>query len=286
MKRGDFMEMLQLKYFVESAKNENFSLTAKNNFVPTSSVSISIKRLEKELGCALFERKANKIKLNYNGEIFYTHINSALNLIESGKEKISCGNKKLPKEIKLLVKTERSLVNEKILAFKKENPYVALRLTHSFFEEDYDNYDIIIDEFSKKYINYNRKPIIREKLKIATSVLNPLSKKKLLLSDLKHSNFITMSNGSSLYRITKEECIKKGFNPKIVIESDDPFYIRKYIQENFGIAFYPEKSWQDGMSDGICFLDVLDLDVSRTTYAYLNENIKTPKSAKRLFEFF
>ncbi len=37
------MELLQLKYFVESAETENFSITAKKNFVPTSSVSISIK---------------------------------------------------------------------------------------------------------------------------------------------------------------------------------------------------------------------------------------------------
>ena len=38
------MDLLQLKYFLESAKNENFTKTAKNNVVPTSSVSAAIKR--------------------------------------------------------------------------------------------------------------------------------------------------------------------------------------------------------------------------------------------------
>ena len=47
------MELLQLKYFYESAKNENFSKTAEMFMVPTSSVSASIKRLEKEFAPAV-----------------------------------------------------------------------------------------------------------------------------------------------------------------------------------------------------------------------------------------
>ena len=64
------MEFLQLKYFYESAKNQSFAKTAEKHMVPTTSVSASVKRLEKELGCPLFDRYANKIKLNREGERF------------------------------------------------------------------------------------------------------------------------------------------------------------------------------------------------------------------------
>ena len=43
------MELLQLKYFCDSAKTQNFSKTAENFTVPPSNISQSIKRLEKEL---------------------------------------------------------------------------------------------------------------------------------------------------------------------------------------------------------------------------------------------
>ena len=43
------MELLQLRYFFESAKTENFSKTAQKFQVPTTSVSASVKRLEKEM---------------------------------------------------------------------------------------------------------------------------------------------------------------------------------------------------------------------------------------------
>ena len=42
------MEMLQLRYFFESAKNGSFAKTAKKYDVPSTSVSAAIKRLEEE----------------------------------------------------------------------------------------------------------------------------------------------------------------------------------------------------------------------------------------------
>lgn len=49
------MELLQLKYFCDAAETENFSKTAKKYLVPTSNISQSIKRLERELGVELFD---------------------------------------------------------------------------------------------------------------------------------------------------------------------------------------------------------------------------------------
>ena len=43
------MELLQLRYFFESAKSESFSKTAEKYMVPITSVSASVKRLEREL---------------------------------------------------------------------------------------------------------------------------------------------------------------------------------------------------------------------------------------------
>ena len=64
------MEMLQLFYFFLSAKNQNFSTTAKMFDVPTTAVSSSVRRLEEELGCKLFDRTHNRIILNAKGQRF------------------------------------------------------------------------------------------------------------------------------------------------------------------------------------------------------------------------
>ena len=81
------MEILQLKYFCDAAQTENFSVTAAKHHVPTSCVSQSVRRLEKELGCELFFRSANRISLNENGKRFYGGVQRALNALEEAKNK-------------------------------------------------------------------------------------------------------------------------------------------------------------------------------------------------------
>ena len=53
------MDILQLEYFCSAAEMENFTLAAKRHFIPQSAMSITIKRLEKELETQLFNRIGN-----------------------------------------------------------------------------------------------------------------------------------------------------------------------------------------------------------------------------------
>ena len=111
------MEMLQLKYFYESAQNESFAKTAKKYMVPPSNISLTIKRLEKELGTPLFDRRANKIELNDSGALFYRNARSALELLESAEKSL----KKSPeiKAIRINIHITRRVVMEVIEKFRK-----------------------------------------------------------------------------------------------------------------------------------------------------------------------
>ena len=83
------MELLQLKYFCDSAETENFSKTAQKFYVPPSNISQSINRIEKELGIKLFVRSSNRIMLNKNGIEFYKRIKQALFLIDDAKKAVT-----------------------------------------------------------------------------------------------------------------------------------------------------------------------------------------------------
>ena len=98
------MELLQLRYFFESAKNESFAKTAEKFMVPSSSVSASIKRLEKELGCTLFDRNANYILLNDNGRRFQKTVCGIFDELEQATSKLGA-DKSDDKEISLLIRS-------------------------------------------------------------------------------------------------------------------------------------------------------------------------------------
>lgn len=276
------MELLQLKYFLDSAENENFSKTAEKHMVPPSSVSVSIKKLENELGIRLFERSGNKIKLNPEGKYFY---NTVKKLIE-GLDSAILTLKNTPEqvgEIKILIRSERRVIMQYIIEFKKRYPNIAFYIMHDFNTTDTEKYDIIIDSHSENYVSFKRFPLISEKMYFAVSVNNPLSEKKIALGELCGEPFITMCKGSSMYTLTNQYCKKAGFTPNIIIECDDPYSLRKYIELDFGVALVPETSWHGELSENVKYLDIIDFDESRVTYFYQNKNSKD--AAKRFYEY-
>ena len=113
------MELLQLTYFCDVAITENFSRTAKKFMVPPSAVSQSIKRLEKELGFLLFERKSNRISLSKDGAIFFDAVVRAQKIVDDAKKMISESSGELSGEIRLLVLCNMYMVSDAIRNFKK-----------------------------------------------------------------------------------------------------------------------------------------------------------------------
>ncbi len=252
------MELLQLKYFCDAAETDNFSKTAKKFLVPTSNISQSVKRLENELGSQLFDRSANKIVLNDIGKRFYATVKPALDLICSAQEEVM----KTPTQqtIKINSHINRRVVMSAIEKFQKKYPDVSFIATHTL-EKDINNYDIVITD----------------KVFDTTLVKNVIAQEELLLAynkelfdlektQLKDCPFITMNSGSSIYNCTQSTCNDLGFSPRIVLQSEDPFYIRKCIELGLGIAIVPELSWRGQYSNKVALKKIGNY--KRPVYAY------------------
>ena len=85
-KGGGITELQQLKYFKAVADVGKISEAAEKLFVSAPALSVSITRLEKELGVQLFDRTNNRILLNKQGEIFLKHVNQILDTLENAKQ--------------------------------------------------------------------------------------------------------------------------------------------------------------------------------------------------------
>lgn len=76
------------KFFYHSAHDLNFSKAAATLHVTQSAVSQAIKSLETQLGVALFFRQGRSIRLTFEGEILFKHIEKAYNFIKSAENSI------------------------------------------------------------------------------------------------------------------------------------------------------------------------------------------------------
>ena len=276
------MELLQLRYFLECANTENISKTAQSFSVSPSSVSSSIKKLENELECKLFDHDNNHIYLNENGRIFQNAINNVFKSLDTVVTELNTMDTAVTENLSILIRSNRDIALTFLKQFHEKYRNIHFTIQHDFSKNNYNSYDIIVDECSDKYVNFIGTPLKQEKIKVAASSKNPLCDQKLHLKDLHKESFLVLSEGSSLNRLTKDYCRKAGFNPNIVITSDNPTYIRNYLAWNFGISLVPE-SWNSVLDDTIKYLDIVDLDASRLLYIYQNK-YKLSNRAANLFK--
>jgi len=244
------MELLQLTYFCEAARKENFSRTAKKFSVPASDISQSVSRLERELGRKLFDRHPNRIVLNDYGKAFLEQIQPALAGIDAAVRKMSDSDMDMKTELRLQICVCRSIVTEAIERFRPAYPDVTFYISHSSAPDD--DADIIIADSKFPAGTRCRHVLFEENILLAVEKSNPLSCAAEMTADmLKKERFITMPEGSSMFSITCDVCAQYGFEPEIAIQSDDPFYIRKYVEMGLGIAFFPESSWKGQFGDNV-----------------------------------
>ena len=273
------MELLQLTYFCSAAETENFSTTAKKYGVPTSNISQSIHRLENELGQKLFDRSANRIRLNANGSILYENTKTALNLLTDAKDRI-CKSDEISGEIKLLIETNRRLASNTIEQFRIQYENVSFFINHTP-EIGLSDYDFIVTDrlISNKYLE--RTLLLSEDIHLAVKSTNPLAhKENLCISDLENERFVTMGKINGLHSLVRDLCADAGFVPDIAVQSDDPYYVRRYVEMGLGVTLFPSLSWKGLFSDDVVCVKITD--IARNTYIY-SDNRKYLSNASRLF---
>lgn len=282
------MEILQLTYFCDAAQSENFSQTAKKFQVPPSAISQSVHRLEKELGTSLFYRDANRIRLNPDGRMFYEEIKAALSLIDRAKGRIKDRRDGMCGQIGMFIGANRRAVTLTIERFRKIYPQVNFLLNHSSLNDPMA-YDLVITHDVVRCAGMEKRLLRREKMFLAIEKEHPLAKKEsLTLADFAGESFISMHTGSSLREVTEAACKDAGFFPKFTVQSDDPTYIRKYVELGMGVSLAPEFSWHGQFSDHVLLRDVGE--IYRDTYLFSHDLASQPiyvrRFAKMLLETF
>ncbi len=263
------MELLQLRYFYESAKSENFSKTAAMFTVPTTSVSASIKRLEAELGCSLFDRTSNRIYLNANGKLLQKALCSVFRDIDNVVERLSHHNEDM-RTIKMLVRGMRRRITDLITEYNTNHPNIAFKtvLNH---DEDYQAYDIIIDDEKKFYDGYDRIELFNIRLKLKCSSKSRFCKQRLFLNQLCDQPFVLMDLESNMHNILEKACNRVGFSPNISVVCNDIECYEKFIASDMGIGIARQEESASESSLSICDLHVADFNEHYTVYAYYSK---------------
>lgn len=274
------MELLQLLYFCDAAETQNFSETARKHNVPTTGISQSIRRLEKELGVLLFDRTSNGIKLNKRGKDFYVYIKSSLDMINDAKRK-AC-EEEVQGTINLLVETNRVIVNEAIKTFNEKHKKVSFQIDY-YRKTNLENYDLIItDNFAYNKL-YERQSFIKEKIVLMLNKNHShAGKEKISLADFANDDFISYTDGTGQRSLTTMLCGREKFAPNIIVKLDDPHGVAKLVEMGVGVAIVPEFAYKDIVSDSVVFKEFTH--ETRNTYICYHNKKYMAKPTKYFME--
>ena len=237
------MELLQLRYFLALAENEHLTKTAKQLMISPPSLSITIAKLEKELGVLLFDRENRSIQLNENGQLFYAQIKSSIDQLDVGIEQMHKIAKKKRQTIKIIL-TSPLIWKDFFIYFQNNHPNMQLETVLVSPDElkDDSNFEGFFMgnglDITGDWESHQIRP--DEDTLLLVSKKNYLAHNATIdLSTLAEETFITLgkSNPTSRHFVIYM-CQLCGFYPKMV---DADYFMRvKMLEENRGIVLTSE----------------------------------------------
>jgi LysR family transcriptional activator of glutamate synthase operon len=286
------MELRQLKYFIEVAKQEHFSIAAENLHVAQSAVSRQVGLLEKELGVELFEKEGRNVK--FIGKLFAEQASLALKAIDNAAQLIE--EYLDPERGTIRIGFPSSLAGTTlptiISAFKKEYPDVQFYLRQG-------SYDFLTDAVKKREIDIAFiGPVPSGNPDIQTDILfseqfvallpetHPLAENNSLsLHQLKHDAFILFPKGFVLRQIVVDACHQAGFQPFTPFEGEDLDAIKGLVAAGIAVTLLPEITLFGHLPAGTVSLKISDPEVKRTVGIVTPKNRQLSPSEKLFHEF-
>lgn len=236
------MELLQLRYFLVTAKYEHMTKAADALKIAQPALSQSIKRLEQELGVTLFDREKRGIRLNENGLFLKKQLTPILETLDELPSALLENANRQLHTIHLNILAASRLLTDCIIEYKKLHPEVNFRLHQ---KSEHEQADISITTiFPGEPLPENSRLILKETFFLAVPSDSPYAAMdSVFLSEMKQEGFISLSANRPIRRICDRFCLDSGFTPHIVGESDNPETVRNLISAGLGIGFWPEYSW-------------------------------------------
>ena len=150
------MKITDLQVLIQVAEFLSITDAAKKLDMSTSAASIAIKRVEQELGVALFVRTTRQLRLTTEGERYLPLCQQALALLSQGKVVVNEEQQSISGEVRIAVSSEmgRNLMRVLLNQLMDAHPSIVLRLHASDSRMDFyrDNVDVALRAMTKQAV--------------------------------------------------------------------------------------------------------------------------------------
>ena len=278
------MELMQIRYFLETAKTKHMTNSAKNLHITQPALTQAIRRLEKDLGVPLFVAKGRNIVLTEYGRYLQKRLEPLMEQMDAIPEQLKMMVALEGETIHMNVLAASGLVMEAIIEYKKEHEDINFQLQQN---SESDLYDIAVttklfylgeDEKNRFacaeeiYLAVPRNPRYRDRTSIR-------------LAEVEEEGFISLLGSREFRYICDRFCQHAGFTPKIIFESDNPSAVKNMIAANMGIGFWPEFTWGSIENEHVKMLKIEEPICQRDIIIHYNRNKTDSRNVVDFYSF-
>ena len=238
------MNISELRYIVALAREKHFGRAASACFVSQPTLSVAVKKLEDELGVALFERDRHEVHITPAGERVIEQAQQALEAIESVRRVAQAESDQLtgPLRIGAIFTVGPYLFPDLITHLREQAPQMPLLV-----EENYTavlgeklkqgELDVIIISLPFDEPNILTLPLYEEPFVILLPAAHPLTARKTLRSrDLEDETILMLGAGHCFREQVMEACPACAPN---ITEGSSLETIRHMVASGMGLTVLP-----------------------------------------------
>lgn len=283
------MEINQIRYFLEVAKTQHITNSAKKLHIAQPSLTQAIHRLEESVGVPLFATKGRNITLTEYGKYLEKKLIPIMDELDSLPEKLHVMAKLADKTIHLNVLAASALVTDAIIEYKRDHKDINFQLLQNNQE---NLYDIEITTKASDSVNNDKKIqdnnefICQEKIYLAVPNNEKYKGKTSIdLKEMMDEGFISLAGSKQFSSICEKFCHALGVKPRTIFESDNPSAVKNMIMANMGVGFWPEFTWGCVDKEHVKLLEIEGILCQRDIVISYNLNKQDNSNVVDFYDF-
>lgn len=256
--------MQQLKYFRELAKTGNQSKTAEKLYITQTTLSNTIKNLERQLGVNLFERAGRSLRLSRAGERYLVYVNEALTALENAQSMLDDYREDGQQSVSVAM-TSSGVWSNLVYGFRTQYPTYNLRQVNGdkagfrtmLTEQQIDFVITGLTDFPLSGLEYDI--LSNERLYLCVSKDHPFANRtKIFLKEARNEPFINLPESSGFRGFCDDLFQKAGVDYRAVLECD--YTLRgKLVAAGYGVAITTDTSRRQQILGGdIAYIPIAD----------------------------
>ena len=241
------MDIRELKYFAQIAKDGSFSTAAAKLSISQPALSKVIQKMEDQLGVSLFYTFQRRQKLTDAGAILLEHALRVINGYDSIVESTHLDKTFYQGQVCVGFPPIAGICyfSEFIISFSKLYPGIKVSILEAGSQDILDAVDsggldlgCVSAPIPEDKFDHAR--FVKDDFLLAVSSQHPLAcKDHVTFDELKNENFILSSSSYHSHQIVRFACRESGFEPQVSVESNRWDFTAQMVRLNYGISVLP-----------------------------------------------